>query len=100
MAKKQNTLELGFGKEKKKYFMREQTTLGDSMKAVKIAKELQNSEDIPLDELEGMFNFIIYLFDNAFTLEDLYDGLPSMPEGTEILMPVLQSVMGGSDEKK
>lgn len=61
---------------------KEKTFLADFISArmmrrtIEISKGI-NFEDISVDELDTMVEYLVQLFGKQFTIDDVYDGLPS-----------------------
>ena len=61
-----------------------------------------NFEDISADELDQLAQFLVDLYGGAFTIDDLYDGLPSsqfIPTVTESISGVVNGLQEATSEE-
>jgi len=61
---------------------KEKTFLADFISARMMRRTIEiskgvNFEDISVDELDTMVEYLVHLFGKQFTIDDVYDGLPS-----------------------
>ncbi|QGG47351.1 phage tail assembly chaperone G [Heliorestis convoluta] len=61
-------------------------------RTIELSKSL-NFEEITADELDILIDYLVQLFGNQFTIDDVYDGLPSK-ELIPTLMGCIQEVVG------
>lgn len=90
--------------KKKKYFIKPLMTMFDTFQAMKLASSLQKMStesengEVPIEEFEEVFQFIVEQFDNQFTVEELMKGLPSGEKGFSIAGDVLMKVANANQE--
>ena len=61
---------------KEKTFVADFISAGMMRRTIEISKGI-NFEDISVDELDLMVEYLVQLFGKQFTIDDVYDGLPS-----------------------
>lgn len=92
------------GKSTKKYYAKSSRSLHDMMRVMRLGKKMQQLETkedyIPVDEFDEMFEFIVEMYDNKFTVEDLARSLPYGEEGFKQAMEILNNLsLGDSDDE-
>lgn len=84
----------------KKYYAKAERSLNDMLRVMRIGKKIQgladkekeNEEYIPLDEFEELLYFIVEMYEEKFTVEELADGLPYGQKGLEKAMEIIQDL--------
>ena len=102
MAEKYTFIELKIDGKMKKFPIKEEMTMGDTMRAMKLGKKLAEQGEYPIEALEDLFAFVVRVFEDKFTIEELEEGIPAGLEGFKKLEEVIQAVSNGNveDEKK
>ena len=62
--------------DKEKTFLSDFISARMMRRTIEISKGV-NFEDISVDELDTMVEYLVQLFGKQFTIDDVYDGLPS-----------------------